>query len=93
MLADAHDAGRLTFFDAHAGHADKSAFKRFIAPLAHQVGRLRKAPFAGPKGAALSVPVHPPGRDLEPPARRSRRRGVAFRWKDYRIEGRDRSRP
>src|SRR5208283_5033304 len=25
-------------------------------------------------GAALSVPVHPPGRDLEPPHRRSRRR-------------------
>ena len=33
MLADAHDAGQLTFFNAHAGLADKTAFKRFIAPL------------------------------------------------------------
>ena len=33
MLTDAHDAGQLTFFNAHAGLADKTAFKRFIAPL------------------------------------------------------------
>ena len=50
MLADAHDAGQLTFFNAHAGLADKTAFKRFIAPLR----RIKwvvycKAPFAGPK--------------------------------------------
>ena len=50
MLADAHDAGQLTFFNAHAGLADKTTFKRFIAPLR----RIKwvvycKAPFAGPK--------------------------------------------
>jgi Transposase zinc-binding domain/Putative transposase len=33
MLADAHAAGQLTFFNAHAGLADKTTFKRFIAPL------------------------------------------------------------
>ena len=33
MLADAHDAGQLTFFNAHAGLSDKTTFKRFIAPL------------------------------------------------------------
>ena len=50
MLTDAHDAGRLTFFNPHAGLVDKTAFKRFIAPLR----RIKwvvycKAPFAGPK--------------------------------------------
>ena len=33
MLADAHDVGQLTFFNAHAGLAGKNTFKRFIAPL------------------------------------------------------------
>ncbi len=33
MLTDAHDAGQLKFFNAHAGLADKKTFKRFIAPL------------------------------------------------------------
>ncbi len=33
MLTAAHDAGRLTFFNAQAGLADKQSFKRFIAPL------------------------------------------------------------
>ena len=33
MLADAHDAGQLTFFNAHAGLADKKTFRRFLAPL------------------------------------------------------------
>jgi Putative transposase len=33
MLTDAHDAGQLTVFNAHAGLSDKTTFKRFIAPL------------------------------------------------------------
>jgi hypothetical protein len=33
MLTDAHDAGLLAFFNAHAGLADKTTFKRFLAPL------------------------------------------------------------
>ena len=57
MLADAHDAGRLTFFNAHARLADKTAFKRFIAPLR----RIKwvvycKAPFAGPKQVLRYLP-------------------------------------
>ena len=76
MLADAHAAGQLTFFNAHAGLADKTTFKRFIAPLR----RIKwvvycKAPFAGPKQVLrVSFPLHPPGRHLEPPPRRGRRR-------------------
>ena len=50
MLMHAHNAGQLTFFNTHAGLADKRTFKRFIAPLR----RIKwvvycKAPFAGPE--------------------------------------------
>ena len=42
---------------------------------AHQVGRLLQGAVRRTEaGAALSVPLHPPGRHLEPPPRRSRRR-------------------
>ena len=89
MLADAHDAGQLTFFNAHAGLADKTAFKRFIAPLR----RIKwvvycKAPFAGPKQVLRYL-----SRYTHRVAISNRRliaaddAGVAFRWKDYRIDG------
>jgi len=89
MLADAHDAGQLKFFNAHAGLADKTTFKRFIAPLR----RIKwvvycKAPFAGPKQVLRYL-----SRYTHRVAISNRRliaaddAGVAFRWKDYRIEG------
>ena len=89
MLADAHAAGQLTFFNAHAGLADKTTFKRFIAPLR----RIKwvvycKAPFAGPKQVLRYL-----SRYTHRVAISNRRliaaddAGVAFRWKDYRIEG------
>ena len=50
MLTHAHDAGQLKFFNAHAGLADKTTFKRFIAPLRRIKWVVHcKAPFAGPK--------------------------------------------
>ena len=92
MLADAHDAGRLTFFNAHAGLADKTAFKHFIAPLR----RIKwvvycKAPFAGPKQVLRYL-----SRYTHRVAISNRRlvaadnAGVAFRWKDTRVDGPDR---
>ena len=92
MLADADAAGQLTFFNAHAGLADKTTFKRFIAPLR----RIKwvvycKAPFARPKQVLLYL-----SRYTHRVAISNRRliaaddAGVAFRWKDYRIEGPDR---
>jgi Putative transposase len=89
MLADAHDAGQLTFFNAQAGLADKTTFKRFIAPLR----RIKwvvycKAPFAGPKQVLRYL-----SRYTHRVAISNRRliaaddAGVAFRWKDYRIDG------
>ena len=59
MLMHAHNAGQLTFFNTHAGLADKRTFKRFIAPLR----RIKwvvycKAPFAGPDGDLMGDSVN-----------------------------------
>ena len=89
MLTDAHHAGQLRFFNTHAGLADKTTFKRFIAPLR----RIKwvvycKAPFAGPKQVLRYL-----SRYTHRVAISNRRliaadhAGVAFRWKDYRIDG------
>ena len=89
MLTDAHNAGQLTFFNAHAGLDDKNRFKRFLAPLR----RIKwvvycKAPFAGPKQVLRYL-----SRYTHRVAISNRRlvaaddAGVAFRWKDYRIDG------
>jgi hypothetical protein len=89
MLRDAHRAGQLNFFNSHAGLADKRTFKRFIAPLR----RIKwvvycKAPFAGPEQVLryLSRYTHrvaiSMGRLVADDDG-----GIAFRWKDYRIDG------
>ena len=85
----AHDAGKLKFFNTHAGLADKSTFKRFIAPL----WRIKwvvycKASFAGPE----QVPRYP-SRYTHRVAILNRRLvaagdgAIAYRWKDHRING------
>lgn len=92
MLVDAHAAGQLTFFNGHAGFADKKTFKRFLTPLR----RIKwvvycKAPFAGPKQVLRYL-----SRYTHRVAISNRRivaaddDAIAFRWKDYRIEGPDR---
>src|ERR1700688_936887 len=89
MLIDAHSAGRLKFFNTHAGLADKPTFKRFLAPLR----RIKwvvycKQPFAGPKQVLRYL-----SRYTHRFAISNRRLvaaddgSVSFRWKDYRIEG------
>jgi hypothetical protein len=89
MLMAAHDAGQLRFFNTHAGLADKSTFKRFIAPLRHTKWVVYcKAPFAGPQQVLRYL-----SRYTHRVAISNRRlvaaddAGVAFRWKDYRIDG------
>jgi hypothetical protein len=92
MLMHAHDAGRLKFFNTHAGLADKRTFKRFIGPL----WRIKwvvycKAPFAGPKQVLRYL-----SRYTHRVAISNRRlvaaddNAIAFRWKDYRSNGPDR---
>ena len=92
MLAEAHAEGRLTFFNTHAGLADAKTFKRFLAPL-RRTGWIVyvKAPFAGPAQVLRYL-----SRYTHRVAISNRRLvsaddgGIAFRWKDYRIEGPER---
>jgi hypothetical protein len=89
MLMHAHDAGQLKFFNTHAGLADKRTFKRFLAPLRHIKWVVYcKAPFAGPQQVLRYL-----SRYTHRVAVANRRlvaaddAGIAFRWKDYRIDG------
>jgi hypothetical protein len=90
------------FSNTHAGLADKTTFKRFIAPLrrikwvVYCKGNVRGTEAS----AALSVPLHPPCRHLQPPPHCSRRRRrrvplerLSHRWSGtLRRPFRDRSR-
>ena len=88
MLVDAHDAGQLKFFNTHTGLADKRTFKRFLAPLRRIQWVVHcKAPFAGPEQVLRYL-----SRYTHRVAISNRRlvaaddTGIAFRWKDYRVE-------
>ena len=92
MLAKAHTQDRLRFFGDHAALADKKAFKRFLAPLRRSEWVVyTKDPFAGPQQVLRYL-----SRYTHRVAISNRRlisaddNGVAFRWKDYRIDGPDR---
>src|SRR6202047_4344642 len=89
MLMDAHNAGQLKFFNTHAGLADKRTFKRFLAPLRRIEWVVYcKAPFAGPQQVLRYL-----SRYTHRVAISNRRlvaaddASIAFRWKDYRIDG------
>ena len=91
-LEKLHHAGRLQFFGEHAGLAEASAFRRWLAPLRScEWVVYAKRPFAGPEAvlAYLSRYTHR--------VAISNRRlvamnddGVSFRWKDYRAKGQTR---
>jgi hypothetical protein len=92
MLAKAHTKGRLRFFGNHAALANKKAFKRFLAPLRKREWVVHtKDPFAGPEQVLRYL-----SRYTHRVAISNRRlvsaddNGIAFRWKDYRIDGPDR---
>jgi hypothetical protein len=92
MLIHAHNAGELKFFNTHAGLADKRTFKRFIAPLRSiQWVVYCKRPFAGPEQVLRYL-----SRYTHRVAISNRRlvaaddAAIAFRWKDYRVNGPDR---
>ena len=88
-LAALHAAGRLAFLGDLAPLADKTTFKRFIAPLRRIKWVVHcKAPFAGPKQVLRYL-----SRYTHRVAISNRRliaaddAGVTFHWKDYRIDG------
>ena len=58
---------------------DPVEFGAEIAPVRRSAG-----------SAVLSLALHPPRRHLQQPPDRARQPGRHFKWKDYRIEGRDR---
>ena len=91
-LVAAHQAGRLSFFGGHVQLADAQSFVAFLAPL-RKVSWVvyAKRPFGGPEAvlAYLSRYTH------RVAIANSRliafdQQGVTFKWKDYRVERRDR---
>jgi hypothetical protein len=91
-LAAAHAAGRLNFFGDHIHLSSAQAFATYLAPTRTAEWVVyAKRPFASPAAvlAYLSRYTH------RVAIANSRLialddNGVSFRWKDYRVEGRDR---
>ena len=87
----AHAQGRLKFFGDHAALADRRAFKRFRCRCAKRMDSPHQEPFAGPEQVLRYL-----SRYTHRVAISNRRlvsvddNGIAFRWKDYRIDGPDR---
>ncbi len=92
-LAAAHAAGQLAFFGAHVALADSRAFAAFLAPLKKTKWFVySKRPFAGPQ-AVLAYLCRYTHRVAIANSRLIALddEGVTFRWKDYRVDGRARS--
>jgi hypothetical protein len=91
-LLAAHQAGRLKFFGNHVALTDLQAFTAYLAPSRKVEWVVyAKKPFGGPQAvlAYLSRYTH------RVAIANSRliacdRGGVTFRWKDYRLDGRER---
>jgi len=88
-LMELHEAGKLVFFGAQAGLADRRGFLRHLAPLRTKRWVVySKPPFAGPEAvlAYLSLYTHrvaiSNGRLIA-----FDEAGVTFRYKDYRRSG------
>jgi predicted Zn-ribbon and HTH transcriptional regulator len=88
-LLAAHAAGKLQFFGKHAALTDRKAFAAYLAPLRRRKWHVyAKPPFGGPEAvlAYLSRYTH------RVAISNSRliafdRKGVTFRYKDYRADG------
>ena len=90
-LTAAHVTGRLQFFGNHTPLADAQAFTAYLAPLRKTEWVVySKRPFAGPEAVLTYL-----SRYTHRVAISNNRlialdeEGVTFKWKDYRIEGRD----
>jgi Putative transposase len=93
-LADAHAAGRLAFFGDLDGLRSRAAFAAYLAPLRKKNWFVYgKPPFAGPEAVLAYL-----ARYTHRVAISNSRliglddRGVTFRYKDYRRNGRERFR-
>jgi Putative transposase/Transposase zinc-binding domain len=91
-LVAAHQAGRLNFFGNDIHLADAQSFAAFLAPLRKAEWVVyAKRPFGGPEAvlAYLSRYTHRVAIANSRLIAFDEQR-VTFKWKDYRIEGRDR---
>ena len=91
-LTAAHSAGELQFFSKHAALANARAFAAYLAPLRNSKWVVYcKHPFGGPQQVLRYL-----ARYTHRVAISNRRlvacneKGVTFKWKDYRLEGRAR---
>jgi hypothetical protein len=91
-LRTAYRAGQLQFFGKHAGLIDPQAFAAYLRPLYNKNWVVYcKRPFGGPKEVLRYL-----ARYTHRVAISNRRllacdeKGVTFKWKDYRLEGRER---
>ena len=90
-LAAAHCAGQLQFFGKHAALTNARAFAAYLAPLRNRDWVVYcKRPFGGPAEVLRYL-----ARYTHRVAISNRRlialndKGVTFKWKNYRLEGRD----
>jgi hypothetical protein len=93
MLDAAHRTGQLQFFGDHAALIDPRRFARYLAPLRKTEWVVySKRPFGGPK-AVLAYLARYTHRVAISNSRliSADDAGVTFKWKDYRLEGPDRS--
>jgi Putative transposase len=91
-LVAAHQAGELQFLNRHAALADPRTFVAFLTPVRNSEWVVySKRPFGGPKDVLRYL-----ARYTHRVAISNRRliacddKGVTFKWKDYRLEGRAR---
>jgi Putative transposase len=91
-LTAAHSAGALQFFSKHAALANARAFAAYLAPLRNSKWVVYcKRPFGGPEEVLRYL-----ARYTHRVAISNRRlvslhdKGITFKWKDYRLEGRER---
>ena len=91
-LADLHAAGRLAFLGHRAPLADKRAFDAEFAPLRRSEWVVyAKRPFAGPKAVLAYLARYTHRVAISNPRLIALdEKAVTFKWKDYRIKGRDR---
>jgi len=91
-LVAAHKTGQLQFFGDHTSLIDPQAFAAYLAPSRNAEWYVySKRPFGGPE-AVLAYLARYTHRVAISNSRLIALddRGVTFKWKDYRIEGRDR---
>ncbi|HKD68184.1 MAG TPA: IS91 family transposase [Candidatus Binataceae bacterium] len=92
-LAAAHQAGTLQFFGKHASLANARAFTAYLAPLRNRKWVVYcKRPFGGPEEVLryLARYTHRVAISNRRLVSLDKKKGVTFKWKDYRLEGPER---